>query len=430
MVTPARSRKPPGIIAGILGLSSINVVTQALGAGSQLLLAFWLTPSDYGVWATASAWTAILLGLANFGEVNGYLSRGGARLRESLRKSLGPNFVLAAVAMALAMGVWLRGEPLLALVIALCALNIPIQGMSSLLFAAMIKHRFRRRLAVTQLVASACRFTVMLLIAWTTGSPIAFAMGMVTMSILSALGCALALRHRVEASVGMSAARRPRAWTAQAVSQMLAGQSDYLALSVVAAPAVLGLYFFSYQATVALTAMMVPILSRTVMAELSRIAEQNDKAHFAAHVMLRFVWIGAGLAVCAAMLVVIAHDLLPRGWQEAAPLLLALLASVPARLTNPISDAVQMAGDRWYRSALVNVIDGVGTVTVIFLMIPYGILMATAFVALWKVVWSLARVTVAFRALGWRKVLRMCLPILLMGVVWVYLAVTIEWGMS
>lgn len=391
------------IAASIAGLSTVHLVTQVMAAGAQFLLAIWLLPADFGFWATATAWTALLLGLANFGEVNGYLSDPHARLGNSVRRTLIPNAVLLGVALGMSALAAYQGQQTLAWLLLICGVNIPAQGLGNLLYAGMVKHRFRRKLVLAQVASAIARILVMLVIAMATGSALALAAGLLVMSASLVVMCSWALKDRTELQEGSVTPRKPLLWGGQSLSQMLALQADYLVLSILANPVVLGLYFFSYQVTVAMTAVVSPALSRTAMAEFARATSQPARLRLAVGLQQRLGLVSSLLTLLAATLIVVAAPLLPSAWSSARDLILVLLLSIPARLANPLTDALQMASGRWRRSSLYNLIDAIGTAAAATSLIVWDIFWVALAIAIWKAVWSGFRIFLAFGVAGGRR---------------------------
>src|SRR5690606_15513563 len=110
-------------------------------AVSQAVLVVWLSPEEFGLWAAATSSMAVLTGLVNFGEVNGYLAGGEERLREARRAIWRLNGLLTLVAGVVVASYWVSGQHEVAILVALVGLNIPLLGECNLLYAAYVRRR-------------------------------------------------------------------------------------------------------------------------------------------------------------------------------------------------------------------------------------------------------------------------------------------------
>ena len=129
------------MLGGILRLSIGTAVARALAAIGQLLLAVWLTPTDFGYWAAATSIISVLTGMANFGEVNGYLSGQGGTFSQARRAILRVNAVLAGSGAIIAALYWLDGNVIVAALAAISALSIPLIGDAELMYSTGVKYK-------------------------------------------------------------------------------------------------------------------------------------------------------------------------------------------------------------------------------------------------------------------------------------------------
>ena len=229
--------------SGVLFLSIGTLGVQAMSAVGQFVLAVWLQPIEYGYWATATSVLAILTGLVNLGEISGFLAGESASLSQASWSVLRINVVLALAGSLLAAAFLLRGNIIVGVLLLLASGNLVLLGESNLLYAAFVKSGQRRSLVTAQFVGAAIRLIVGVLVAWATSSAIAFAL-----SMLAYTAVVVVILRIVYDRSGSSPALCPSkflwrgrtAWAAQSASQMMAGQTDYLVISVVGGPALLG----------------------------------------------------------------------------------------------------------------------------------------------------------------------------------------------
>jgi O-antigen/teichoic acid export membrane protein len=383
-----------GVLRGVAHLSVGTTLVQAMVAVSQILLVVWLSPAEFGVWATATASTAVLTGLVNFGEVNGYLASGEERLREARRTIWRLNGLLGVGAVAVVVGYWMAGQRELAILVALIGLNIPLLGECNLLYAAYVRRRENGSIVRAQVVSGVARTAVGLVVAWLTRSALAFAVATLAYSAVMIVLLAPPTRTWLNRSgdrltrIGW---RARSAWSVQALCQLLPTQVDFLIVALVAGPTLLGLYFFAYQVTVGLSTLVAGPLAKSVLAAL---AAQDERIRpVLAERLMSVVAAGIGAAAAVAVgTIALAASLLPSDWEAAAPVICILLASVPARFLTALSDAVQMAAGSWWRSAALNAVDAMGTAAVALTAVTGDITALAVSMVAWKTVVMLVRV--------------------------------------
>src|ERR1700712_6137458 len=83
-----------GVVKGVATLSVGTVLVQTVAMLSQVIFAFWLTPSQFGYWASAGSLMVVLTALTNLGEVNGYLANPSRTYDEAPDAHLRANLAL------------------------------------------------------------------------------------------------------------------------------------------------------------------------------------------------------------------------------------------------------------------------------------------------------------------------------------------------
>jgi O-antigen/teichoic acid export membrane protein len=382
------------VLRGVAQLSVGTTLVQLMVVVGQTLLVVWLSPQQFGLWATATASMAVLTGLVNFGEVNGYLAGEGTRLREARRMIWRLNAVLVLGAAAIAAGYAVAGRPELAILVVLTGLNIPLLGESNLLYAAYVRQRRNGHVVRAQVVSALVRTAVAVAIAWLTGSAIAFAVAMLLQSVVMLGLLAPRTRRWLDEARPRTARigwRQRATWAVQAVCQLLPTQVDFLVVSVVGGTTLLGIYFFAYQATVGLSALVAKPLVKSVLAALAAHDERTRPALAEKLMSITSAGTGAAAAVAVGAITLVA-GLLPSEWQAAAPVIGILLASIPARFLTALSDTVQMAGGFWWRSTALNVVDAVGTAAAALTAITGNLMVLAVAIVAWKIIIMAVRV--------------------------------------
>lgn len=382
------------VLRGVAQLSVGTTLVQVMVAVSQAVLVVWLSPEEFGLWATATASLAVLTGLVNFGEVNGYLASGQERLRAARRAIWRLNGLLTVGALAVGAGYWLAGQRELALLVALIGVNIPLLGEGNLLYAAYVRRRENGSVVRAQVASGLMRSAVGLVVAWLTGSAVALALAMLAYSV----AMIVLLAPRTRAWLGRSGDRLAKlgwrarsAWSVQALCQLLPTQADFLVVALVAGPTLLGLYFFGYQVTVGLSTVVAGPLAKSVLAALA--AQDERQRPVLAERLMSFVAAGVGAAAAVAVgAITLAGGVLPAEWEAAAPVIAILLASLPARFLTALSDTVQMASGAWWRSAAMNALDAAGTAAVALTAVTGDVTVLAVSMVVWKTAVTVVRV--------------------------------------
>lgn len=399
------------VLRGIAHLSVGTFVIQSLGAMSQVVFAFWLQPADYGLWAAATASMVLFSGLVNLGEVNAYLSAQVGDLAASRRMIWRTNCTLMVGGAFVVVAYGLAGRAEVAVLVALTALNLPLLGESTFLYAAYVRQRRNGTLIRAQVLSSVARTMVGVLIAWATGSALAFAVSMICYSLVMILVLRAPTSVRGRAALPSPAVpRRVRIkWSVHSLAAMLPSQTDYLVISLVASPGLLGVYYLSYQITVALAALVSGPLSKSALSALSQ-APCGARRELSL-MLMAFASGGIGIVVCFGVVAVVPlGGFLPDAWREAVPTVCILLASLPARMLSVVADAVLVAEDRWWRSARLNGVDAAGTAVAALFALSGSVVSIAVAVVSWQVAFAAVRVSKALPGAASAQLLLLLAP--------------------
>lgn len=382
------------LLRGVAHLSLGTIVIQALGALGQVVFAIWLRPEDYGLWATATSSMVLLSGLVNLGEVNAYLSSRVADLGTSRRATRQTNVVLMLGGMSVVAAYAIAGRAEVAVLVALTAINLPLLGESNLLYAAYVRQRRNGTLIRAQVMSSLLRTVVGVLVAWLTGSALAFAISMICYSVTMVVVLRLPRSSRASEPHRRSdvVPRVRLKWSVHSMTQMLPSQVDFLVISLIASPRLLGVYYLSYQITVALSGLVVGPLSKTALSTLA--ATDREGRRRLGVSLMALASGGIGVLVCVGVVVVVPlAELLPVTWRDAVPTTCILLASLPARFLAVVTDAVLLADDCWWQSARLNGVDAVGTATAALFALRGDVLSVAVAIVVWQAGFVAVRVS-------------------------------------
>lgn len=383
-----------------MGLSVGTLATRALAALGQVLLAFWLSPTEFGYWAAATSVLAFVSGLTNFGEVNGYLSGHGAGFRVARVITRRLNAILAVLGLVIATSYALSGRWPVAILAVFIALTIPLAGESDLLYGASVKHGLFRRTVVVQSGAALTKVAVGVAVAVLTHSAIAIAISTLTFSLFLDIFLYRVVRQSVASESAEQQGNIPLntrlSWAVNSWMMTLPLQIGFVVTQFIAPAHLVGLYYFSYQITLGISGVLSGPLAKVSLSTFGRTA-QDQRARYALELSGFF---GAGLMVlCAAgcMAIPLVKPWVSAQWLPAVPATAILIASLPVRMLSPVMDAYQQSENRWWQSTAFNLADTIGTaVAALFLLTGDLTTMALA-LTVWKVTLGVVRVWLVVR---------------------------------
>ncbi|MBF4614146.1 oligosaccharide flippase family protein [Curtobacterium sp. VKM Ac-1376] len=382
-----------------MGLSVGTVVTRALAAVSQLLLAIWLAPADFGAWAAATSLISLLTGLANFGEVNGYLSGKGGSYDRVKRVTRRQNSLLALLGLGLAAIYFVRGEQEVGWLAVIVTLTIPLVGDAERMYSTGVKIRAYGTVVSAQAAAALVKIGVGVLIAALGGGSFSLAVSTLLFYLVMDVFVTSAIRNRMEPGGPEldNIDRRDRfKWAVNSLFITLPLQAGFLVAQFVTSAHVLGLYYFAYQVTTGISGLISVPLSRVT---LSRFAELAGTHRGREARRIATIFGGATLLAAAAMALVLPElrPFLGSTWIDAVPAVILLSASLPARMMTPVMDALQQSRDRWWQSTGFNAVDAAGTAAAALTAATGDVLILAASLSVWKIALGLTRMWVVLR---------------------------------
>ncbi len=385
------------MLGGIATLSSASAISRIIAALSTLLLAIWLSPAEFGYWAAANSAMAIAMAFVNFGEVNGYLSGHGGNFKTTRRATMRGNLLLTAVAIAIAAGYFIAGNTTVGTLSLVIAATIPLVGDSDLLYAAGVKHKQLVRVTLAQVIAAVVKLGLGVLLAWLTGSAIAIALSTLAYYVaIEAIQLVriprTALRDEPTDVVHPPARARVK-WAVNSFFMTLPVQVAFLVAQFLASPEVLGVFYLAFQASIAVSGVLVPAISRV---SLSTFAATHPDQRAVSAYTIASTFGAALLFIAPAVLLVSLYfgGILSSEWRTALPTAVILLASLPIRIMGPILDAYQQSHDLWWQSTTFNIIDtvltGVAATTAVFgnvLILAAAISLAKMTLGIVRIIW-------------------------------------------
>lgn len=369
-----------------------GLIVQAGGALGQFLYVIWLTPADFGLWAAASAAVALVGSVTNAGEANAYLASRSSGISGPFRRSARFNYLLGAVGLLIAIFFAVFVDLRVAPLIAVLAFGLPLQGRAAMLVAVFIKTRSQSKLISYQVIGTLVRLSVGIFVAIIWQSPFALALSYISYSAIVVVLGNLWIK-RFAPPLVTSPSEPSGSWSLRVdravhqFSQILPHQSGYLTTSMFASAQLLGLYFFAYQATSAISAVVGPPLSKATMAELTRV-EKSERIPL----VWRFLILVTALVALYAALVGLASQpvlgLIGERWAGVLAPLVILLSSLPARFILPVTEALFMVSAKWRRSTSINFMDAAGVALSAFIalvILEGDVAVLAACITFWQV---------------------------------------------
>lgn len=378
---------------GVLSLSLGTVVTRAFALATQLVLVFWLSPEEFGYWAAAASAMALLTGLINFGEVNGYLANTGLTLHRTRRSILRLNSILVVVGLVVAGAYLYVGDPRVAALCLMIVVSIPVQGDADLMYAAGVRSRQYSLLIWAQSMAAVLKLLVAVAIAVWSESAIALAISALAYYVLLDVVVHSRLR-RDDADQAEPAptlhARQRFSWAVNSLMMTVPLQVAYLVSQFLASPEVLGILYLAFQITLGISGLISQPLARVSLSVFATL-QGSDRAEVAMTFMHIF---SAGMAVIVAFGVLVlpwSEPWIGQEWALAVPATMALLISLTARIAAPVIDGFQQSSGRWWQATSFNTVDALGTGLAACTAVFNDVVVLALAVSAWKVIFGLGR---------------------------------------
>lgn len=351
------------VIRGVATLSLGTIAVQSSSMLGQVLLAFWLTPADFGHWAAATSFMAVVSGLINLGEINGYLANPARSYLHARAAIWRINLLLVLAGLALAVLAARLTNSETALLIVCLTLMLPLTGHSALLTAVYLRSRNHRRIVAAQGLAAVGRLGVGIATAWFFHSALAFAAATATYCLTLIWYLSRHLKSDElsgTVTVGVATVRDRARWAVYSIAQYIPGQIDYLVLTFASSAATLGVYYLAFQITVGISGLVAGPLAKTSLASMAILSLSDQKVLFTSLATFTTGVVIVVSAVCAGVLLSM-QFMVPTQWSQVPFLAAILLASLPCRFLSPLTDARLMASKQWSKGTIYGSIDILGT---------------------------------------------------------------------
>jgi PST family polysaccharide transporter len=354
-----------------------SILSASIGKGAslvaQLLLGWLLSKEDFALYAIAISWSTIAMALRN-GGTQRLLVQKGQQYDELASTHLKFALLFNAISFLMLIGIApilsdIYASPELRQMLWTIGLSIPIGSAAMMLQAKLSADLKFTSLARLTICSSILRNASMVIFAWLGFGPLSFVLPLIIVAVTeTALGWYW---------TGSWPPNRPLTWPAMrqilqdsrwvmltALASALTVNGDYLAISLLQSKAVLGVYFFGFQLSLALVALVTSSLDAVMMPTFSLLSSDLTRQTDLFLRGVRLLALGAtftcfGLAISAQAAI---HSLWAGKWDEAIPVVQILSLTMPVRLIIPLCRAILESRGEWKLVSFLSVADGIGIV--------------------------------------------------------------------
>ncbi|MBS0158352.1 MAG: oligosaccharide flippase family protein [Nitrospira sp.] len=354
-----------------------SVLSIAVGKGAslfaQLILGWLLSKEDFALYAIAISWSTIVMAMRNGGTQRLLIQKGAQYshlavmyLKFALLFNVGGFAVLMGAAPVLS---GLYDSHSLRAMIWILGLSLPLSTAAMIFQAKLSADLEFAKVSRLIILSSLARHGSMVVFAWLGLGPLSFVLPLCVVALVeTALGWYWTKRWPPNRSLTWPAIcgifRDSRWVMLTALASALTINGDYLAISLLQSKELLGVYFFGYQLSLALVALVTSSLDTVMMPtfsalghELSRQTELFLRGTRLLAVGSTFACFGLAIAAPAAI-----HSLWAGKWDEAIPVVQILALAMPVRLMIPLCRAMLEARGKWRLVSVLSICDGAGII--------------------------------------------------------------------
>lgn len=366
------------VALGVVWVVAGALAGKIVGVGVQVVLGWVLAPADFAIFASALGLNLVAAALLDGGAERFLLRSGdayGRVIRAATRLAWLANTLAGVAVLGIAAWAWWwRRDDVLAGVLVVMA--VQAAGRTPVSMQRIRLRHAMRFGVVARIEAAAIVFRGLLSVGLALLGLGAFAF-VIPLVVSLPLEWVLLRRQsrdlpRRESDGPSDSIRevlRSTRWIVAANTALtLAGRGDYLALTI-AAPGVLGPYFFGFQLAVASMQLFMASFRSVLLPGFSRVGDDPARLRSAARraigaVNLLLPPACAALAILAPAMV---HMVWRGRWDDSIVVVQAVAISTAVRAASPVAFSLMEVRGRWARVAMLNTIDGatlVGTVLI------------------------------------------------------------------
>lgn len=377
---PASGTKALGRTAarGVAWAMLTTVVSKLASLGSQVALGWMLTKEDFGVYASAMAVASMVLIFRDGGAAKLLVQKGSdytGLARPILAISMMFN-VGAATLMVAASPIagWAYGDARVALLLWIMAASLAISSPPMVGRAKLVSDLRFRDVAKVSTTVVLVKYGLVVAFAALGLGPVSFVLPLIIVEVVDWVMCRSMAGPLPPRSVSrpltgalFAEVFRDAKWiilSALAAAFLMNG--DYLVLGLMTDQRTLGIYFFGFQLTTAVSVLFTSSMQQTLMPAFVKLKEDPQRLGraYATSIWL-LTLVAAPMCVAAALAVPAAIELVWQGkWRDASVVSQVMLLALLTRLMSPLSRALLEALGRWRLQAVSILIDGLGMMAV------------------------------------------------------------------
>lgn len=356
------------------------MVGKLVGVAVQVVLGWVLLPEDFAIYASALGLNLVAAALLD-GGIERFLLRSGEAYERvvdaAARLATIANLLAGALVLILAAWIWLsRDDGALAAVLLVMAASAA--GRTPVSMERIRLRHAMRFAAVTrvEVVAIVFRGLLSIMLAILGFGPLSLVLPLVASLpmewwLLRRHSQGLT-RHPVDGPrESVRGVLRETRWIiASNTALTLAGRGDYLTLTI-AAPAVLGPYFFGFQLVVASLQLFMASFRSVLLPGLSRVGDDPIRIRMVAKraIGATNLLLTPACAVLALLSPALIHLVWMGRWDDSIVVVQAVALSTAVRAASPVAFALMEARSRWVRVAVLNAMDGASLIAAVLVAV-------------------------------------------------------------
>ena len=356
---------------GVTVLLAANLAAKLAGLATIYVTGILLSKNDFALYAIAIAW----------GEIFGFMQNGGLH-RFLLQRARSFDHLYAPVfGLALAInGLWFlvllalastvasayQAEEVRALLV-LFGLSIPAGTVALLLRAYLLVNLRFAELSVLSVYSALIRSGGIMLLALTGFGAMSFVLPIIAVALFESVYLSRKRRASWRPSLPrrqlLLALARPLLWImGSTLAMSLAVNGDYLVIGALEDKAIVGIYFFGFQLTVAVFSMFTRSLRAVFIPSFIALGDDRPRQERA---FLRSLEAGSLLLffiifAVAAIAQPVVGWIWSGKWDAAVPVIEIIAVASLARVVSPLAQSLLEARGAWHTVALMSWIEGLG----------------------------------------------------------------------
>ena len=416
---------------------TFSVATTIFGKfaslASQFVLGWLLSKSDFGLYAAATSCVSLASALRDGGSGKYLIQQGAefARYASSVRRIAWAFNILAALVLLVLSQIKSRDEGYAGVqgLLILISLSIVIAS-PSVLGRAMASYRLEfKSIAQITSMTIVIRYASMIMLAVFGFGVYSFAIPLVLVAIAETMAFGRLYRRLMPVvdsgtecveSNCIEILRSTKWIMLGAVAIALINTGDYLVLGSYLQPEVLGVYFFGYQLSVAVSSVFTASMQQVLLPVFGKLQENKDgQLELAVHKSLGLLFALSGPVCVAAALFspTLISILWGDKWTSAVPVCQAMLLSLSIRLSTPVVRAAIESLGRWRLQSVLLWIDAIGILSVCMICLVLNVSSVTAIaiaIAGYRMLMGVAQLAICCwqTRLGFRQCAALLVPVL------------------